>query len=93
MSGRGGFDGLDVVAPTAPPAPSEPSERALDSEIELITAAMQEHDEMAVADLADAVNAKFWGPGRFPRALRVAADEAGTEGEEFRDSFLVDMNH
>jgi hypothetical protein len=36
---------------------------------------MQEHDEMAVADLADAVNAKFWGPGRFPRALRVAADE------------------
>lgn len=67
--------GRGVGSPWIPPAPSEPSERALDSEIELITAAMQEHDEMAVADLADAVNAKFWGPGRFPRALRVAADE------------------
>ena len=67
--------GQGVGSPWIPPAPSEPSERALDSEIELITAAMQEHDEMAVADLADAVNAKFWGPGRFPRALRVAADE------------------
>lgn len=67
--------GRGVGSPWLPPAPSEPSERALDSEIELITAAMQEHDEMAVADLAEAVNAKFWGPGRFPRALRVAADE------------------
>ena len=58
--------GRGVGSPWLPPAPSEPSERALDSEIELITAAMQEHDEMAVADLAEAVNAKFWGPGRFP---------------------------
>jgi MFS family permease len=67
--------GRGVGSPWIPPAPSEPSERALDSEIELITAAMAEHEEMAVADLAAAVNAKFWGPGRFPRALRVAADE------------------
>ncbi|MEP7738526.1 MFS transporter [Nocardioides sp. 31GB23] len=67
--------GRGVGSPWLPPAPDEPSERALDSEIELISAAMAEHEEMAVADLADAVNAHFWGPGRFPRALRVAADE------------------
>ena len=67
--------GRGVGSPWLPPAPDEPSERALDSEIELISAAMAEHEEMAVADLADAVNARFWGPGRFPRALRVAADE------------------
>ena len=67
--------GRGVGSPWLPPAPDEPSERALDSEIELISAAMAEHEEMAVAELADAVNARFWGPGRFPRALRVAADE------------------
>ena len=67
--------GRGVGSPWLPPAPDEPSERALDSEIELISAAVAEHGEVPVAELADAVNARFWGPGRFPRALRVAADE------------------
>ncbi len=67
--------GRGVGSPWIPLAPDEPSARALDSEIELIAAAVEERGEMEVRELAQMVNARFWGPGRFPHALRVAALE------------------
>ncbi len=47
----------------------------LDREIEAISQALDEHGEMSRAELAGAVGARYWGPGRFRSALREALSE------------------
>jgi MFS family permease len=51
-------------------APIEPVE--LSREVGRIETALGEHGTMERAELARAVGARFWGPGRFPAALREA---------------------
>jgi MFS family permease len=51
-------------------APIEPVE--LSREVGRIEAALDEHGPMDRAQIARAVGARFWGPGRFPAALREA---------------------
>ena len=51
-------------------APIEPVE--LSREVGRIETALGEHGPMERAELARAVGARFWGPGRFPAALREA---------------------
>ncbi len=50
-------------------------ERDLDREIAAIAQALDEHGETDRRELARLVGARYWGPGRFPLALREAIDE------------------
>jgi MFS family permease len=50
-------------------------ERELDREIEMIAQALDEHGETGREELARLVGARYWGPGRFRRALREAVEE------------------
>jgi MFS family permease len=58
-------------------APIEPVE--LSREIGRIEAALDEHGPMDRAQIARAVGARFWGPGRFPAALREAVRSGHAE--------------
>jgi MFS family permease len=49
--------------------------QALDAEVEMIARALAERGPLARAEVARAVGARFWGPGRFSAALREAVDE------------------
>jgi hypothetical protein len=44
----------------------------LDHEIEMLERALAERGEMERAELGKAVGGRYWGPGRFGRALREA---------------------
>lgn len=57
-----------------PPTPGVP-ESALDHEIETITRAVSENEPMSMRDLHRAVGARYWGPGEFRKAMRVALAE------------------
>ncbi|MGV0789805.1 MFS transporter [Mycolicibacterium sp. XJ2] len=57
-----------------PPTPGAP-ESALDHEIETIARAVSEHEPMSVRELHRAVGARYWGPGEFRKAMRVALAE------------------
>jgi hypothetical protein len=46
----------------------------LDREIEIIGRVLDEHGEMSRRELARLAGARYWGPGRFPAALREAID-------------------
>jgi MFS family permease len=50
-------------------------EGALDSEIETIAAVLAEHGPTGREELARAVGARYWGPGRFRAAVREAVAE------------------
>ncbi len=58
-----------------PPTPGVP-ESALDHEVETIARAVSEHDPMSVRELHRAVGARYWGPGEFRKAMRVALAES-----------------
>ncbi|MCW2967069.1 MAG: transporter, partial [Solirubrobacteraceae bacterium] len=62
-------------------ARDEPSrfERTLDDEIAAIARAVSEHGALDRQQIADAVGARRWGPGRFTEALRAAAREGQIE--------------
>jgi hypothetical protein len=62
--GGGRSPGMPVSAPI--------TEVEFAREIERITSALEEHGPMERNELARAVGARFWGPGRFPAALREA---------------------
>ena len=47
----------------------------LDREIEIIGRALIDRGPIRREELARAVGARYWGPGRFPRALREALQE------------------
>jgi len=66
-------------------------DRALDSEIEIVSRALEEHGPTRRHDLARMVGARYWGPGRFPAAVR----EAIAEGRARRvsRSTLAPPNH
>jgi MFS family permease len=51
------------------------AEEDLDREIEIIGRAIAERGPIRREELARAVGARYWGPGRFPRALREALEE------------------
>ncbi|MGE2722543.1 MFS transporter [Mycolicibacterium celeriflavum] len=57
-----------------PPTPGVP-ESALDHEVETIARAVSEHEPMSVRELHRAVGARYWGPGEFRKAMRVAFAE------------------
>lgn len=54
-----------------------------DREIEQLERVLAEHGELRRRELARLVGARYWGPGRFPGALR----EAVREGRIRRSSF------
>ena len=47
----------------------------LEREITLLESALQEHGEMRRGELGELLGCKYWGPGRFARALRAAVDQ------------------
>jgi MFS family permease len=51
------------------------SDHDLDREIDAIARALDERGETSRDELAEAVGARYWGPGRFRAALREAVDE------------------
>jgi MFS family permease len=51
------------------------AERALDEEIDVLERALEEHGETDARELSRLVGARYWGPGRFRRALREATGE------------------
>lgn len=82
LSGVGRFrpgPGSSMYAPrSTTSAPVDPADDAelLDEEIERIVAAVDAHDAaMSARDVARAVRADTWGPGRFRRAVRTAVGE------------------
>ncbi len=68
--GRGGPSSLWLSPP-----PPDADELALDREIETIGKAVDEQGELSVSELAQRVGGRYWGPGRFHRALREAMVE------------------
>jgi hypothetical protein len=50
----------------------EASDRALAREIEMLERAVQDRGVVRRSELGKLVGCKYWGPGRFSRALRVA---------------------
>jgi hypothetical protein len=52
-----------------------PSPQELDTEIDAIARVLDERGATSRDDLADAVGARYWGPGRFRAALRAALEE------------------
>ena len=56
-------------------APAAHGEEVLDTEIERIGRAVDEHGPTHRDELARLVGARHWGPGRFGNALREAAAE------------------
>jgi hypothetical protein len=44
----------------------------LDHEVGILQRALEDRGEMGRKDLAEAVGGRYWGPGRFGRALREA---------------------
>ena len=58
----------------------------LDREIDIIERTLAERGPLRRAALADAVGARFWGPGRFRRALRFATEE-GAARQVSSDTF------
>jgi hypothetical protein len=47
----------------------------LDREIGMLERALAEHGDVRRSELAKLVGARYWGPGRYGRALRKGADE------------------
>ena len=47
-------------------------DRSLDREIDKLQAVLRERGELSHGELGDAVGGRYWGPGRFARALREA---------------------
>jgi hypothetical protein len=50
----------------------EENDRYLQREIEMLERAVADHGEMPRRELGRAVGCKYWGPGRFGRALKAA---------------------
>ncbi len=50
-------------------------ERALDTEVDVIARALDEHGPVERRELAQLVGARYWGPGRFGSALDTAVEE------------------
>lgn len=57
------------------PVRAASADRALDREIAAIAAALAEHGATERRELVRLVGARYWGPGRFARALDAALDE------------------
>jgi hypothetical protein len=55
--------------------PPEQRQEWLDTEIEIIARALEEHGELGREELARRIGARYWGPGRFRAALREALRE------------------
>jgi MFS family permease len=66
-----------AMAGTAGPAArnAAASRRALDREIELLCAALDEHGRCSQEELARALRTREWGPGRLRAALRSAVED------------------
>ena len=46
-----------------------------DRELSLIENALREHGELRRGRLGDMLGCRYWGPGRFARALKIGVDE------------------
>ncbi|HEX5568605.1 MAG TPA: MFS transporter, partial [Streptomyces sp.] len=67
--------GRDMFAPRMSVASTEEPQTALDHEIESLANAVRENGAMRTDDLSRTVGSRYWGPGRFRRALRQAEAE------------------
>jgi hypothetical protein len=69
--------GLSGWAPFASASTPDPEEDRywLEREITLLERALEDRGEMRRRDLGDLVGCKYWGPGRFARALKAAVDQ------------------
>ena len=55
----------------------EAAARALEQEVDTLEQVLAERGELTRTELARAVGARYWGPGRFTEALRAAEREGG----------------
>ncbi len=64
-------------SPLQPGSTYEPDEDRYwqEREVTLIERALEDKGEMRRSELGDLVGCKYWGPGRFTRALRSAAEQ------------------
>lgn len=64
-------------SPLQPGSSYDPNEDRywLDREMTLLESALEDKGEMRRGELGDVVACKYWGPGRFARALRAAVDQ------------------
>jgi hypothetical protein len=53
----------------------EASDRYLQRELEMLERAVADQGELPRRELGKVVGCKYWGPGRFSRALKVAVRE------------------
>ena len=53
---------------------SAPTRVEFQREVSAIERVLQDHEPMERRELAQLVGARFWGPGRFPAALREAVE-------------------
>ena len=65
----GTHPGMTIVPPVM--------EEALDTEVTAIERALEEHGPVGRDELARLVGARYWGPGAFSQALRLAVVEGG----------------
>src|SRR5438105_1491105 len=64
-------------SPLQPGSCYDPEEDSywLEREVTLLERALQDKGEMRRRDLGELVGCKYWGPGRFARALKAAVDQ------------------
>ena len=69
MSSRTGWSPFQS---SSSPAEAGEDERYLEREIEMLERAVGEHGTLRRRELGRLVGCRYWGPGRFGRALRAA---------------------
>ncbi|MBV9338472.1 MAG: hypothetical protein JO262_11560 [Solirubrobacterales bacterium] len=64
-------------SPLQPGSTYEPGEDRywLDREMTLIERALEDKGEMRRSELGELIGCKYWGPGRFARALKAASEQ------------------
>jgi hypothetical protein len=73
----GPSESQQTYAPMPSGATSSAEDPDLQREVQVIADALAELGEAGRGELAESTGSRYWGPGRFRRALRVAVDEGG----------------
>src|SRR5947209_17337408 len=64
-------------SPLQPTSTYDPNEESywLEREITLLERALEDKGEMRRSELGDLIGCKYWGPGRYARALKAAVEQ------------------
>ena len=64
-------------SPLQPASSYDPNEESywLEREITLLERALEDKGEMRRSELGDLIGCKYWGPGRYARALKAAVEQ------------------